>query len=363
MVAESCDMSISFYKECNGEEEQPLVTICVPTIGRLAYLPETIKSIQEQTYQNYEVLILDNASLMDAVKLFENYVDVDKRVRIVRSEIRLPMFANFNKGLKEARGKYISYFHDDDIYLPLYLESLVRFLENNSSVGLVNSNFEWIKKDGEIIRSCRPKTCILSGRRFIGETILTGTDVFSTPGYLYRRAALMEVEGFDESIPPEGGDRIILMRIAENWNVGFVSDLLWKYRGHSMQTSQLITKVSAIVSYDKLCDQYLKGLKKRWPAERKFVQKLCWIWMVNRLIRILYAWSISETLDEMEICLKQLQNVGVPNLILNRLRGEAWLYIRDSFLLSYAFLILKKIVRSYWVDTLLKKNLLKEKHR
>src|SRR5689334_13001499 len=107
----------------------PLVTVCVPTIGRTEYLPFTIDALRAQTRGDYEILVLDNASPPDAQAQLEAWAAREPRVRVLRVDPRIPMFANFNRGIAAARGKYVTFFHDDDVYRPRFLELLVGALE------------------------------------------------------------------------------------------------------------------------------------------------------------------------------------------------------------------------------------------
>src|SRR5439155_12566316 len=94
----------------------PPVTVALPTIGRMDYLPALLASLEAQTFGDFEALILDNASPPEAQALFAEQVKKDARFRVLRADERVPMFTNFNRGWLEMRGKYLVYFHDDDVY-------------------------------------------------------------------------------------------------------------------------------------------------------------------------------------------------------------------------------------------------------
>src|SRR3954464_287621 len=114
----------------------PLVTVCVPTIGgRRAMLADTLKSLAQQSYRHLEILLLDNASPDDNSGLLQNFVDGDSRAQLLRSEHRLPMFENFNRGVRAARGHCVVFFFDDDVYLPQFIERQLATLISHPRVG------------------------------------------------------------------------------------------------------------------------------------------------------------------------------------------------------------------------------------
>ena len=90
----------------------PLVSICVPTIGRVEYLSAALQSLREQTYEHSEVIVLDNASGPEAQSVITGFVANNSNARILRVNERVPMFENFNRGIRAAVGKYVVFFHD-----------------------------------------------------------------------------------------------------------------------------------------------------------------------------------------------------------------------------------------------------------
>ena len=89
------------------------VTVAIPTYNRAHYLPEAIESVLAQTFQDFELLILDNASTDNTPELVKSFKD--ERIRYVRNQTNIGMFGNCNKALELARGEYVIIFHDDDI--------------------------------------------------------------------------------------------------------------------------------------------------------------------------------------------------------------------------------------------------------
>ena len=110
----------------------PKVTVIVPTHNRAHLLPRALESILNQTYQDFEIIVInDGGAPIDAVLATFNKPR-EKLVLMTHSRSRGAAAAR-NTGLRAARGKYIAYLDDDDIYLPNHLETLVAFLEGSGN--------------------------------------------------------------------------------------------------------------------------------------------------------------------------------------------------------------------------------------
>lgn len=132
----------------------PTITILVPSIGRMAYLPETRRCVSTQTRRDFEVLVLDNASPPDAQRFFADWARDDERVKILRVDERVPMFTNFNRGMRETKTELVTFFHDDDVYLPRFLEVLAGALERRPAAAFAGSNFDFV--DGRRLLASDP---------------------------------------------------------------------------------------------------------------------------------------------------------------------------------------------------------------
>lgn len=299
----------------------PLVTVCVPTIGRSGFLRHTLEALKAQTYQDYEVLVLDNACPEDARQLLDGFAKEDPRVRVLRADERIPVFANFNRGIRAAAGEYVVFFHDDDVYLPTFIESELELLVRNPSVGFVGSNCWLIDDAGRVTRRRRliRRTEIWSGRSFIRALIQRGRNVMSTQGIMYR-AKILRAVGFDETLPAHFGDFIVLMRMAEGWDVALIAELLWKNRVHAGAGSFAIPLSSAIPLRTRLLRDYCAEYRSRWPDGEKFVRSV-----EQRLSRVerlwlLWGWLSATNQREAEACIKELGRLQGGHRIGNMLR-------------------------------------------
>jgi glycosyltransferase involved in cell wall biosynthesis len=111
------------------ETGAPLVSVIVPTYNRPGMLADCLKSIQSQTYQNVEAIVVNDGGV-DVKKIIES-LNRQNQITLLEHHANRGMAAARNTGIGVARGKYLAYLDDDDSYLPHHIETLVSFLENN----------------------------------------------------------------------------------------------------------------------------------------------------------------------------------------------------------------------------------------
>jgi glycosyltransferase involved in cell wall biosynthesis len=120
--------------------EAPLVTVLMPVYNGEAYLSEAIESILQQSFTNFEFLILNDGSSDRSEEIIRSYTD--SRIRLINNATNMKLIATLNRGLDQAQGKYIVRMDADDISLPQRIERQVEWLEKNPEYGLVGSWFE-----------------------------------------------------------------------------------------------------------------------------------------------------------------------------------------------------------------------------
>ena len=182
----------------------PHVSICIPSYNAVAYLRTTILSILSQTYQDYEIVILDDASTdgtMDAIRDIK-----DPRIRRYSNETNLGGGGNWNKAVRLARGNMIKVLCSDDLLYPRCLEKQVRILEDLrwAKVGLVSCWRNVIDEDGRRILSRKPSRMkgFMTGSDALRRIIRSGTNPVGEPAaVLFRRELLERAGPFDGSNP------------------------------------------------------------------------------------------------------------------------------------------------------------------
>lgn len=292
--------------------DAPLVTICVPTIGRTEYLSGSLRSLRLQTYPNYEVIVLDNASGPEAQGVIADFASSTPNVRILRVDTRVPMFANFNRGVLAATGEYIAFFHDDDRYEPTFLEKHVAVLKANQRTGFAGGNFDVIDAEGRCIVRRRQieSTGTWSGRYFIERLFRRGRGDLQTPGLVFRRAAL-EATGFDERLSIHWGDFTILMRIAERWDVAVLTDTLFSWRVHGQNASSMVFSQSIPLRTRVLLD-FCAEYAARHPSDTSFVRRLERYALRGHSQGLLWGWLAARDAHEASNCRLLLKSSSQP---------------------------------------------------
>ncbi|WP_053361536.1 glycosyltransferase family 2 protein [Bacillus sp. FJAT-27251] len=133
----------------SANKNNKLVSIITPTYNSSKYIKETILSVKKQIYQNWEMIIVDDASTDHTVEIIEREISLDPRVKLIR--------LNHNSGPAEARntaiecsqGRYLAFLDSDDIWLPQKLERQLEFMQENQA-GFSFTDYRIMNEDGEV---------------------------------------------------------------------------------------------------------------------------------------------------------------------------------------------------------------------
>ena len=174
--------------------KQSFVSVVLPTHNRIETLRHSLESVLAQTYSPIEIVLVDDYSNLEIKRKIEELAQEDARIRIVRNEENIGFVRSLNKGIREARGKYIARLDDDDSWCdPKKLEKQVAFMEQHREYVLVGGGLIRVDEDGrEIVRQLFPET-----DEAIRATMLI-TDPFVHPAVLFRKEDVQKAGGYDE---------------------------------------------------------------------------------------------------------------------------------------------------------------------
>lgn len=128
-----------------------LVSVIIPVYNVGKYVEEAIVSIQEQTYSNIEIIVIDDCSTDNTFDIVNNLAKQDHRIRLYRNSENLKIVKTLNRALSLANGEYIARMDGDDISCPDRIERKVNFLEKNVSFDLVGCSIKAIDIYGNVI--------------------------------------------------------------------------------------------------------------------------------------------------------------------------------------------------------------------
>jgi spore maturation protein CgeB len=175
---------------------QPLVSVIVPTYNRPDFLDEALNSIQRQTYKDFEVIVINDGG-EDILSVITPY-NADYKIVYIKLKKRKGPSTARNAGLKMAKGKYIAYLDDDDIYYCNHLETLVGFLEKSGNKVAYSDSYQVFQRwDGNkyVITSKRPAY----GEDFDRQRLLV-MNYIPILNIVHRKDCLEEVGLFDEGL-------------------------------------------------------------------------------------------------------------------------------------------------------------------
>lgn len=130
--------------------EEPLVSVIVPNYNHGKYLPDRLRSIAAQTYQNMEIILLDDASTDDSRAILQAFTGAERRARFLpNTQNSGSTFKQWRKGLSQARGKYVWIAESDDAAEPAFLATLVEKLEGEPRLSLAYCQLRMISMNGE----------------------------------------------------------------------------------------------------------------------------------------------------------------------------------------------------------------------
>lgn len=144
------------------EREKGLVSIIMPSYNTASYIKETIQSVLNQTYQNWELIIVDDCSADNTDEVLGTIKD--PRIRYFKNDKNSGAAVSRNKALREARGQWIAFLDSDDLWMPEKLEKQIHFMEKND-YSFSYTNYEEIDVEGKKtgIRVTGPKKITKTG--------------------------------------------------------------------------------------------------------------------------------------------------------------------------------------------------------
>jgi glycosyltransferase involved in cell wall biosynthesis len=220
----------------------PKVTVGIPTFNRSAWLRDTIESVLAQTFTSFRLVVSDNASEDDTPDVVRSIGD--ERIDYVRAETNVGRIGNFNRLIALADTEYLVLLPDDDVLYPGHLEAAVDALERFDSVGLAHSAFDLIDAQSRVIRRVDPletrSPVTVETRDQALERLMASAWPICFSSVVYRTKAIVEAGGLREEDEP-WGDLQMWMRIALDWDFGYIAKPLAGFRDHAESATVGIT--------------------------------------------------------------------------------------------------------------------------
>lgn len=196
-----------------------LVSIIMPSYNTASFIAESIQSVLEQSYKDWELIIVDDCSPDNTDDVVKPYLS-DKRIRYLKNEKNSGAAVSRNRALREAKGKWIAFLDSDDLWMPEKLEKQISFMEKNS-YSFSYTNYEEIDVEGKE-----------TGVKVTGPKKVTKTGMFNycwlgclTVMYDAEKIGLIQIEDIKKN-----NDYAMWLKVCKKADCYLLDESLGKYR-------------------------------------------------------------------------------------------------------------------------------------
>ncbi|NDJ62769.1 MAG: glycosyltransferase, partial [Chloroflexi bacterium] len=252
----------------------PTVSVIIPTYNRAQLAREAVESVLAQTYQDFEIIVVDDGSTDDTAEVLAAYSD---RIRYIRQD-NSGVSAARNHGMRLARGSYIAFLDSDDLFLPNKLAVQVSYFEDHPNVAMTYTAYISVDENLQPLNT-HPAREYPGGHK---EMLIACT--IATPTVMFRRSILDALEPFDEHMHL-AEDIDLWVRIATRYAFATIQEPLTYVRIHSGGTPRDPEEI--LNAYMYLFEKSFKGNRAySWPYKRRAYARMHYICAADILSRI-----------------------------------------------------------------------------
>jgi glycosyltransferase involved in cell wall biosynthesis len=153
-----------------------LISIVLPTYNGAKYLRKSIESCIQQTYQNIELIIVNDCSTDETATIIQEYMCKDKRIKVISNNENRKLPGSLNIGFNRAKGDLFTWTSDDNVYAPNAIQKLLENITENTNTDIVYSSYYFIDEQGNkldtygfspenLLFKCAPGACFLYKRK------------------------------------------------------------------------------------------------------------------------------------------------------------------------------------------------------
>jgi len=266
----------------NVKIKSPKVGVIMSVYNGEKYLKEAIESILNQTFRDFEFIIVNDGSIDKTEDILDDYAKQDSRMKIIKNRNNIGLTKSLNKAIQDAKGEYIARMDADDISLPKRLEKQVKFMEKNPKVGLLGVAYYQMNSKGEIVgKNIFP----ISNKKL--QKALIKYNHFFHASVMIRKNILNEAGLYNENIK-SAQDYDLWFRIARVSKIANLSEFLMIQR-YSMER----------ISINYKNKQMRSSIKIRKNAIRKGQYPLwCYIYLIRPYILLILPFKVRNFLRE-----------------------------------------------------------------
>lgn len=217
----------------------PLVSVIIPNYNHAQYLQQRIESVLTQTFQDFEIIILDDCSTDNSIEIIDRYRNHPKVSHIINNKSNSgSTFIQWNKGFCLAKGQYIWIAESDDFCEINMLELLVNKLVNHSDIVLGFTLSQFVNAEGHKILPFLKtrKDMLISGKKFISNFMISENAIHNASSAIFKKDCLSSIPS-DYTRFKAAGDRLFWIEIAKQGKVTLVNSPLNYFRQHKIKVS------------------------------------------------------------------------------------------------------------------------------
>ena len=257
--------------------KSPKISVVLPVYNAEAFIKEAIDSILNQTYADFELIIIDDGSQDNSVEIIKSFVD--SRIELIIKDDNSGLIDSLNLGINRAKGEYVARMDADDIAEPNRFLEQVKFLDKNPDVGIVGAsvlifgNREAIKKYPTTYKGCLNE--LLFHPCFCHPIVLIRKDVFSRFNLRYEEMGYL------------AEDYLLWIRLAKLTKFHNLKEVLLKYRVNDDSVSVSKSKEQALV----IRELQILALRTITGIDLEQKQKMIYSSLLNPFIKIEVKWK------------------------------------------------------------------------
>lgn len=211
------------------------VSIIIPAYNAALFIEETVQTVLTQTYSNIELIIVNDGSTDNTLKLLKHIEELDVRVKIITKK-NSGVCDSRNKGLEIASGSFITFLDADDLWEPTFLEKTIILFDSNKNINAVYSKAQLINEKSEKLNSFIEATTIKN----TGDILEWKNGYIASMGCtIYRKSTVDSVGMFDKNLST-AADQDFHLRIAKITPIVALNEILFYYRIHENNMHQNI---------------------------------------------------------------------------------------------------------------------------
>lgn len=293
----------------------PLVSVIIPNYNHAIYIEQRIETVLNQTFQDFELIVLDDCSTDTSREILDKYNNHPKIRLLYNEQNSGSVFKQWEKGINLAKGEFIWIAESDDYAENTFLEKLVPIIHSDNEIGLIYSDSYIVIDNSPCYTSSKDKnrrfnstkwsqSYVVQGREEIKETLVKRCSINNASAVLFKKSALQSIFPLPYNYK-NSGDYFIYIAIANTYKIGYVPEILNYFRYHTNNTfkpigstfinehfeiySWLYTNSSKYIEKSQIAKSFAETVTYPLLVSKSLLLKSFYHWICNKPLFIVYV--------------------------------------------------------------------------